>query len=66
MVFEPVGSWNEKTVYKYELLVFDYIELELLVFTDVENEQLIFIYWLLISRPNTSHFTTQLVKIMSI
>ena len=37
-----VGSLNEKSVYKYELLVFNIDEIELLVFIGVENEQLVF------------------------
>ena len=47
-----VWSWNEKSVYKYELVVFNIGENDQVEFTDVENDQLIFIYWLLISRPN--------------
>ena len=43
---------NEKSVYKYELVVFNIGENDQVEFTDVENDQLIFIYWLLISRPN--------------
>ena len=39
-----VGSLNEKSVYKYELLVFNIGENEQLEFNIVENEQLIFIY----------------------
>ena len=38
----PVGSWNEKSVYKYELFVFNIDEIELFVFIGVENEQFVF------------------------
>ena len=40
--FTSVGSWNEKSVYKYELFVFNIDEIELFVFIGVENEQFVF------------------------
>ena len=43
-LISPVGSWNEKSVYKYELLVFYYDENELLVLDYNENEQLVLDY----------------------
>ena len=39
---DAVGSWNEKSVYKYELFVFNIDEIELFVFIGVENEQFVF------------------------
>ena len=38
----PVGQLNEKSVYEYELFVFNIDEIELFVFIGVENEQFVF------------------------
>ena len=37
-----VGQLNEKSVYEYELFVFNIDEIELFVFIGVENEQFVF------------------------
>ena len=42
LLYDSVGSWNEKSVYKYELFVFNIDEIELFVFIGVENEQFVF------------------------
>ena len=39
---DPVGQLNEKSVYEYELFVFNIDEIELFVFIGVENEQFVF------------------------
>ena len=42
MLKNPVGQLNEKSVYEYELFVFNIDEIELFVFIGVENEQFVF------------------------
>ena len=39
---QSVGQLNEKSVYEYELFVFNIDEIELFVFIGVENEQFVF------------------------
>ena len=39
---KAVGQLNEKSVYEYELFVFNIDEIELFVFIGVENEQFVF------------------------
>ena len=40
--YKTVGQLNEKSVYEYELFVFNIDEIELFVFIGVENEQFVF------------------------